>query len=163
MLLRSCLNERWSQPLIVGYGEIGRGNPSAQLANAEQWLKKHPEDPYLLLTCGRLGKRSQQWDKARNYLEKSIKSLPMPDALEELAEVYLQNNERDLALQCYQTGMRLLTGRSPAIEGQTLTADSAGTELTPVSASPQEVDKKPDEPIKAKIASRSETKTETSQ
>ena len=132
MLLRSCLNERWSQRLIVGYGEIGRGNPSAQLANAEQWLKKHDDDPYLLLTCGRLAKRSQQWDKARDYLQRSIKQLPMPDSLEILAEVYLQHGEKDAALQCYQTATRLLTGRMPALEGQTLTATKSSKETAPV-------------------------------
>ena len=39
---------------------------------AEQWLKKHPDDPYLLLSLGRLCKQRKLWGKARDYLEKSL-------------------------------------------------------------------------------------------
>jgi uncharacterized protein HemY len=37
-LLREAINRRWSVKLVVGYGMLGRGNATAQLATAEGWL-----------------------------------------------------------------------------------------------------------------------------
>ncbi|MCK7577852.1 MAG: hypothetical protein MZV65_20115 [Chromatiales bacterium] len=86
-LLREAIDRRWNSKLVVGYGMLGRGNATAQLAAAEGWLARHGDDAYLLLTLGRLAKRCQQNAKARDYLERSIKLMPTPDAYQELGEL----------------------------------------------------------------------------
>jgi len=116
-LLRDALRRRWSDRLVVGYGELGRGNAVAQLAAAETWLKEHGDNPYLLLTLGRLAKRSRSPDKARAYLEQSIKLLPMPDAYEELGEVLDEQGDKETASRCYRSGLRLLAKRPEEKEG----------------------------------------------
>jgi len=121
-LLREALNQRWSDPLVIGYGEIGRGNTLAQLATAEEWLTKHPQDSYLLLTCGRLARRGNQLDKARTYLEQSLKALVSPDAYQELGEVLEETNDNDGARQCYHAALRLLSGRLEEKEGAAVLA-----------------------------------------
>jgi HemY protein len=102
---------------VAGYGEIGRGNSTAQLATAEGWLKQHPQNAHVLLTCGRLARRSRQLDKARGYLEQSLKALTTPDAYQELGEVLEESGDKEGARQCYRAALNLLSGRMQEKEG----------------------------------------------
>lgn len=135
-LLRDALRRQWSDRLVVGYGELGRGNAVAQLAAAETWLKEHGDNPYLLLTLGRLAKRSRSPDKARAYLEQSIRLLPMADAYEELGEVLEEQGDKENASLCYRRGLRLLAQRPeekegvPVIEGQPALTGGAVTQAS---------------------------------
>ena len=128
-LLREAINRRWSTKLVVGYGMLGRGNAAAQLAAAEGWLARHGDDPYLLLTLGRLAKRCQQTAKARNYLERSIQIMPMPDAYQELGELLESLHELTYAGQCFHAGLRLLVGKPEEKGGVTLPAAEAAQQL----------------------------------
>ena len=128
-VLREALNRRWSSKLAVGYGRLERGNAAAQLAAAEGWLVKHGDDPYLLLTLGRLAKRCQQPAKARDYLERSIRIMPTPDAYQELGELLESVHELTYAGQCFHAGLRLLVGKPPEQQGAMLPAAEAGQQL----------------------------------
>jgi len=128
-LLRAAINRRWSPKLVVGYGMLERGNTTAQLAAAEGWLTAHGNDPHLLLTLGRLAKRGQQPAKARDYLERSIKLMPTPDAYQELGELLQTHNEPAAAGQCFQAGLRLLLGKPEEKQGLTLPATGTTQQL----------------------------------
>ncbi|MCC8986601.1 MAG: hypothetical protein LM523_02650 [Candidatus Contendobacter sp.] len=128
-LLREAINRRWSSKLAVGYGMLERGNAAGQLAAAENWLVKHGDDPYLLLTLGRLAKRCQQPAKARDYLERSIRIMPTPDAYQELGELLESVHELTYAGQCFHAGLRLLVGKPPEQQGAMLPAAEAGQQL----------------------------------
>ncbi|HPF57194.1 MAG TPA: heme biosynthesis HemY N-terminal domain-containing protein [Candidatus Competibacteraceae bacterium] len=121
-LLREAIDRRWSSKLVVGYGMLGRGNATAQLAAAEGWLAQHGDDAYLLLTLGRLAKRCQQNAKARNYLERSIQIMPTPDAYQELGELLESLHELTYAGQCFHAGLRLLVGKPQEQQGAMLPA-----------------------------------------
>ncbi|HAS50419.1 MAG TPA: hypothetical protein DCS21_01165 [Gammaproteobacteria bacterium] len=121
-LLREAINRRWSIKLVVGYGMLGRGNATAQLATAEGWLAQHGDDAYLLLTLGRLAKRCQQDVKARDYLERSIQLMPSPDAYQELGELLQSLHELTYAGQCFHAGLRLLVGKPQEQSGAMLSA-----------------------------------------
>lgn len=128
-VLREAINRRWSAKLVVGYGRLERGNAAAQLATAETWLVQHGDDPYLLLTLGRLAKRCQQPVKARDYLERSIRIMPTPDAYQELGEWLESVHELTYAGQCFHAGLRLLVGKPPEQQGAMLPAAEAGQQL----------------------------------
>lgn len=132
-VLRDAINRRWNAKLVVGYGLLGRGNAAAQLSTAEGWLAKHSDDPYLLLTLGRLAKRCQQNDKARDYLERSIKLLPTPDAYQELGELATSLHELTYAGQCFRSGLQLLVGNPPEKQGAMLSATDAAQLQAPTS------------------------------
>lgn len=72
LLIVKQLKKQWFGPLVAVYSLIKSSNPARQLTIAEQWLKKYPDDPYLLLSLGRLCKQRKLWGKARDYLEKSL-------------------------------------------------------------------------------------------
>ncbi len=135
-LLREALNRRWNPRLVVGYGLLGRGNAVAQLATAEGWLTQHGEDPYLLLTLGRLAKRCQQPAKARDYLERSIQIMPTPDAYQELGELLESLHELTHAGQCFHAGLRLLVGKPQEKQGAMLTVAETSQQISaPLAAS----------------------------
>jgi HemY protein len=71
-LIHSLLKKEWFPPLVKIYGQIDSIHPSHQLLEAEKWLKKHPHDPTLLVSLGRICQRLQLWGKARDYLETSL-------------------------------------------------------------------------------------------
>jgi HemY protein len=128
-LLREAINRRWSPKLVVGYGMLGRGNATAQLATAEGWLTQHGDDAYLLLTLGRLAKRCQQNAKARDYLERSIQIMPTPDAYQELGELLESLHELTYAGQCFHAGLRLLVGKPQEQSGMMLPATETAQQL----------------------------------
>lgn len=72
LLITKRLKKQWFGPIVSSYSLIKSTNPTRQLTLAEKWLKKHPDDPYLLLSLGRLCKQRKLWGKARDYLEKSL-------------------------------------------------------------------------------------------
>jgi len=72
-----------------------------------------------------LAKRCRQTDKARDYLERSIQLLPTPDAYQELGELLQSLHEPNGALQCYQTGLRLMVGKPLEKQGAMLPAEKA--------------------------------------
>jgi len=135
-LLREAINRRWSIKLVVGYGMLGRGNATAQLATAEGWLARHGDDAYLLLTLGRLAKRCQQNTKARDYLERSIQIMPTPDAYQELGELLESLHELTYAGQCFHAGLRLLVGKPQEQSGAMLSATEAAQQLQVPAQSP---------------------------
>lgn len=71
-LIIKQLKKQWFGPLAATFSLIKSANPIHQLAIAEKWLQKHPDDPHLLLSLGRFCRQQKLWGKARDYLEKSL-------------------------------------------------------------------------------------------
>jgi HemY protein len=100
------LKRQWFGPLVSTYSFIKSSNPARQLAIAEKWLKKHPDDPYLLLSLGRLCKQRKLWGKARDYLEKSlIYDSSNSEAYLELGELFEGLEEPLQALTWFKKGL----------------------------------------------------------
>ncbi|MBK9131959.1 MAG: heme biosynthesis protein HemY [Gammaproteobacteria bacterium] len=106
VLYRSVTRE-WSPELIYLYGLVEGSQPERQLRRAEEWLIGHETDPILLLTVGRLCRRSALWGKARQYLESCIRSGGAYEAYHELAGVLEKIGERETALVYYRRGLAL--------------------------------------------------------
>lgn len=68
-LLRRHLNTHWHRDWVACYGEAAASDGAAQLAHAEKWLLKHPEEPVLHLALARICQRQKLWAKARDYYE----------------------------------------------------------------------------------------------
>ncbi len=123
-VLKAALAQKWSNPLCIAYGQLGRGDPNAQLATAEGWLSVHKDNPWLLLTLGRLAARAHKLDKARAYLEASLKIAPMADTYEARGAL-LEEHDSPAAVTFYRAGLRLLTGRDEVHTGEALPAQKS--------------------------------------
>jgi HemY protein len=109
-LLRESLQQNWDGQLAELYGLVEGKDIAKQLAVAESWLTKRPENPVLLLALGRLSLRGKLWGKARSYLEASIGAIPSAEAYRELGQLLERLGENEAALENYRAGLELTSG-----------------------------------------------------
>jgi HemY protein len=105
-LLYEQIKRQWSDSLVYIYGLLD-GDAEVHLARAGNWLRKHANNPVLLLTLGRLALRAHQWDKAREHLQESLKITPQAEAYQELGNLLAFLNEQPQAVECYRRGLAL--------------------------------------------------------
>jgi HemY protein len=94
--LRSALHQTWNEDLVDLYGRVIGSDPGQQLVTAETWVKERPNDAGLLLALGRISLMNGLWDKAREYLEASLRLGRSPEVYGELGRlcVALGDSER---------------------------------------------------------------------
>lgn len=114
--LAADLRREWRPRLVRLFGIVEGIDPPRQLKKAESWLKKHGEDPDLLLTAARLCLRNELWGKARSYLETVISIRPTPEAYQDYGSLLTQLGEGHAAADAYRSGLGLVaTGPAPSI------------------------------------------------
>jgi HemY protein len=101
-VLRSALRDTWSDDLVDLYGQVAGSDPGRQLVAAESWLKERPNDSRLMLTLGRICLMNEQWSKAREYLETSLR-------LQRSREVYGELGRLCIALGDGERGAEYLS------------------------------------------------------
>ena len=109
-LLREALGRYWRGDLVNLYGRIKSPAPDRQLATAEGWLKKHPDDGELLLATGRLALMNADWPKAQRHLEAALGHNPNQECRAELGRLLV-------ALGDTQQGAELLTQAAGTANG----------------------------------------------
>jgi len=107
--LAGILKRQWSGPLVRLFGTVQGKNPTKQLAQAENWLGLHADDPDLLLTAAQLCLRNELWGKARSYTETVIAIRPTPEAYQEYGRLLNRLGEEDAAAEAYRTGLGLVS------------------------------------------------------
>ncbi len=85
--LRDTIKRSWDDTLVKRYGQISGNNPAKQLKIAESWLAEHPDNATLHLTLGRLSLLNSQWNKARDYFERSLSLEKSQETYGELARL----------------------------------------------------------------------------
>lgn len=118
-LLHAALKRQFDDRLVERYGRVRGREPSRQLANAEGWLKGHPENAELLLALGRISLRNELWGKARDYLEASLRFEHRAETCAELARLLAQLGDSERSNRLFQEGIVLLdqssANRVPAV------------------------------------------------
>lgn len=111
------IENTWSDALLRHYSLITlRVDDAAairQVQQAEQWLQNRPSDAALLLALGRLSLRNELWDKAREYLERSLQTQANLEAFAELARLLLNLKEPEHSAQYLQNETRLISAGLP--------------------------------------------------
>ena len=105
--IESQLAVGWDSALADIYGRCDGGDVRGRLAKAEEWLKREPRDPLLLLTLGRLCVQSQLWGKAESYLDASLAIAPGWEAHVELAHLAERIGRTDDANVHYRAAAEL--------------------------------------------------------
>ena len=121
--LTAALKSNWRGPLVRLFGLVETGDTTKQLKKAEAWLKKHDDDPDLLLAAARLCLRNELWGKARSYLETVINLRPTPEAYQEYGNLLNQLGEADAAADAYRDGLGMVAAKPltaiPHIDAET--------------------------------------------
>lgn len=108
-LIRTTLKKQWHKDLILAYGVIPGHLPNKQLSFAESLLPTYSNDPALFLTVGRLCLINKLWGKARQYLERSLSILPMPETYAELGQLMEQLGLTAQKEEYFKKGLLLVT------------------------------------------------------
>lgn len=103
--LRKDLEKDWDETLLVLYGCIQSDNPKRQLAKAEAWVSRHPDDAMLLRTLGKLCMRVSNREKAEVYLRSSVELEPSVDGYLFLGDLFSEKGEKDRALESFRKGL----------------------------------------------------------
>lgn len=108
-VLRLYINKNWQESSIILYSELNVAVDNKQLEMAEDWLKDHPHNTYLLLSLGNMCISRSLWGKARSYFEASLSTDPMPKTYLKLARLLEEEiNEPEAAQEYYRQGLLLL-------------------------------------------------------
>ncbi|WP_017244277.1 heme biosynthesis HemY N-terminal domain-containing protein [Stutzerimonas stutzeri] len=113
-VLYAAIKRQYDDRLVERYGRVQGSDPARQLANAEGWLKDHPQNAVLLLALGRLSLRNALWGKARDYLEASLRFDHRPETCAELARLLAQLGDTESSNRLFQQGVGLLDRNLPA-------------------------------------------------
>ena len=106
-MLYQSLNKKWDDSLVYLYGIVDSSDLTRQLSRAEAWLKRHQDNPALLLTAGRLCVRNNLWGKARQYLEASASIGAYPETYRELGNLLEHMGETEAAREYYRKGLAM--------------------------------------------------------
>ncbi|MCW8195482.1 hypothetical protein F6455_11850 [Proteobacteria bacterium 005FR1] len=111
--LRKELKRNWNEHLVAVYGRVRGSDVRKQLLVAEHWQQERPGNAVLLLTLGRLCLRNEEWSRARDYLESSLKLRKDPETYAELARLLAHLGEHETSTHYYQQGLLMTTDRLP--------------------------------------------------
>lgn len=95
-LIKDTIHHTWDDALLEVYSQIKSAHPLKQLHRAEQWLRRQPENPALLLCLGKICAAQKLWGPARYYLEKSLKLAPKTETYLALGAI-MENQEQTIA------------------------------------------------------------------
>ena len=108
-LIEGYLSKQWSDSLVYQYGVILHGdNLLKNLATAEKWLKNRENNPWLLLTLGRLALVNKLWAKSEEYLRSSLDNGPRGETYQVLADVLVADGRHELVADIYKQGLDIM-------------------------------------------------------
>jgi HemY protein len=108
--IETALRREWSSSLVTTYGGMGAEDIDQRLRKAEAWVYTHPNDAALLTAVGRMCVRVRLWGKAKPFLERALAIAPSADAWEALGDVYVGEDNADIAQRCYRNALALARG-----------------------------------------------------
>jgi HemY protein len=125
--LRRALRKEWSESLAVLYGCIQTPDAKQQLGVLESCLSSRPKDPVLLRVLGKLYLRIGRMDKAKAYLESSLKLEPSVEAYHLMGDLLLKQDDPVNACQYFRNGLMFASNEVVSMieqnrEGETETA-----------------------------------------
>jgi len=112
-VILTFLKKSWDDSLVALYGTVSGEDSAQQLLYAEEWQEEHPGNAMLLLTLGRLSLRHNQWDKAKNYFEASLKSRQSVVVYAELGRLLGYLGEHKNSNENFQKGLAMMSEPLP--------------------------------------------------
>jgi HemY protein len=100
-LLVDSLNTQWDSGLVTLYGDCPTNDVTAQINQAERWLKTQTDDAGLLLALGKLCLHQKLWGKAQSYLDASISLQPSQAAYNSLGKLAEKLGKKEDAFNYY--------------------------------------------------------------
>lgn len=106
-LIRQGLKNHWDDLLVRFYGRIHIAEFEKQVKLAEQWYKRFPDNPTVLLTLGRFYATQGLSGQAKELLLQSLKIKPDVETYWVLGHIETNEANPDLAKQFFESGLLL--------------------------------------------------------
>lgn len=106
-LLHHAINDNWHPLLIRQYAKVHSPKPAKQLATAQSWQRRYPDDIHLTITLGQLCLVNKLWGKAQRFFETALAKESSVEILKDLGHVYEELGYPDKAMECYKKGLAL--------------------------------------------------------
>ena len=106
VMLHNALKREWNSELAYLYGTFKSNHAEAQLATAQAWLIKHPNDPDLILTMARLSIDKGDLENAKHHLEHCIQIGGRQEAHIELGNLLENQGDAGEAMTVYKRGLK---------------------------------------------------------
>ncbi len=103
-IVKSIL-QSWDETLLVLYADIETADHKNQLQTAEQWLSVHSGSAVLLRVLGKISIKCFQFEKAEQYLTKSVAIDPSVAAYQMLGDVLIEKGDQEKACESYRKGL----------------------------------------------------------
>ncbi len=104
-LLVQSIARGWHDQWVHMYGMLIPKNKEQSLKTAEDWLKSHADNPFLLLTLGRLCLHNKQWGRAKDFFKSSLSLKPLAETYAELARLQSYLGEEKNSRDAWQQGL----------------------------------------------------------
>lgn len=105
-LLKTSLKGDWDPRLVRLYGRVQIPDIDRQIKTAETWLKRHYDDPMLLLCLGRFYAAKGIWGQAQELLKNSLSIQVDAETYFVLGHVYENRGDAAQALASYEAGLK---------------------------------------------------------
>lgn len=105
--LAETLTINWDETLLLLFGSLQSSDVFEQLEVAESLLPHHKNDGILLTILGKLSFKCQDYEKAEDYLSKSLAIDPNVQAYRLLGDLYSVQGEEHKANLSYKRGLEL--------------------------------------------------------
>lgn len=105
--LAETLTINWNETLLLLFGSLQSNDVFKQLEVAESLLPHHKTDGILLTILGKLSFKCQDYEKAEDYLSKSLAIDPNVQAYRLLGDLYSAQGEEHRANLSYKRGLEL--------------------------------------------------------
>ncbi len=105
--LAETLTIHWDEKLLILYGNLQSSDVFKQLAVAESLLPHHKDNVALLTILGKFSFACKDYEKAMDYLTKSLSIDPNVQAYRLLGDLYSVQGEEHKANLCYKQGLEL--------------------------------------------------------
>ncbi|MFK7913696.1 MAG: heme biosynthesis HemY N-terminal domain-containing protein [Pseudomonadales bacterium] len=133
VVVRKAVDRGGDDTLIALYGTIATDRLDKQRSVAKAWQDARSGNAAVALTMGRLHMREQDWAKARESFETSLKLAPSPAVYTELGRLCCALGEVDRGAEYLRIGM-------PGLPELPLPKSTAGSDAASVAAKPSLVD-----------------------
>jgi HemY protein len=107
-LIEQFMRKSWSDELAYQYGLIEGGDLLKRLSTGEKWLTEKKDNPWLLLSLGRLAEQAELWVKAEDYLKASLQFGPRGETYQLLAKVQRAQGRMEVAADTTAAGLEFM-------------------------------------------------------
>ena len=122
-ILRRALNKSYSSGLIHLYGTVHSPFVEYQIQLAGAFLKKHGDDPSLLLCLARLHRYNDNFEKSVGLFKDALKAGAAEEAYVDLASLLEHMGQTDTALHFYKKSIEAMTANDN-VKGELVVLES---------------------------------------